>query len=295
MNLDMVALAKAAIKTRIRAAENPARPGKGAPPSGVSQFSVPTGAGATRVLFYKPRSGAGEGLPVFVSMHGGGFVMGSADDDDRWCREIADNVGCAVASVDYRLAPEHKFPVALEECYAVVKWLCANAAGLGVDAGRIAVGGHSAGGNLAAGLCLLARARREFAVVYQVLDYPPLDLTVDPYATETGDRLLTPATREFFTACYVNTPEDTLNPLLSPLLADDLGGLPPALVITAELDPICADGERYAARLKAAGVEVTYRMFPGCMHAFTHFGPEEAAREAWALIEDKLRAAFAKG
>jgi acetyl esterase len=293
MNVDMVALAKAAIERRKGAAANPARPRKDAPPSGASQFAVPTGAGATRVLFYKPRSGAGEALPVFVSMHGGGFVMGSADDDDRWCREIADNAGCAVASVDYRLAPEHKFPVALEECYAVVKWLCANAAGLGVDAGRVAVGGHSAGGNLAAGLCLLAKERREFSLAYQVLDYPPLDLTVDPYATVTGDRLLTPATREFFTACYVNAPADAQNPLLSPLLADDLSGLPPALIITAELDPIRADGERYAARLKATGVEVTYREFAGCMHAFTHFGPEEAARAAWALIVDKLRTAFA--
>jgi len=289
----MVKIAKAAIAARKGAADGGAARTHDALGGGAAELTVRTGAGDTRVLLYRPAGQARGPLPVFVSLHGGGFVMGSADDDDRWCREIADNAGCAVASVDYRLAPEHKFPVALEECYAVVKWLCANAAGLGVDAGRVAVGGHSAGGNLAAGLCLLAKERREFSLAYQVLDYPPLDLTVDPYATVTGDRLLTPATREFFTACYVNAPADAQNPLLSPLLADDLSGLPPALIITAELDPIRADGERYAARLKATGVEVTYREFAGCMHAFTHFGPEEAARAAWALIVDKLRTAFA--
>lgn len=295
MAIDMVKIAKAAIAARKDSAVGGAARPQGTLAGGPAEHIVRTGAGDTRVLVYRPAGQARGPLPVFVSLHGGGFVMGSADDDDVWCRRIADAVGCAVVSVDYRLAPEHKFPVALEECYGVVKWICANAAGLGVDPGRLAVGGHSAGGNLAAGLCLLAKERREFAVVYQVLDYPPLDLTIDPYEVVTGDKLLTPETREFFTACYVNAPEDALNPLFSPLLADDLGGLPAALVITAEHDPIRGDGERYAARLEAAGVEVTYRMFPGCMHAFTHFGPEEAALEAWRLIEDKLREAFAKG
>ncbi len=292
MAFDMVKIAAAAIAARSGCAAGRLR---SALAGGAEERIVRTGAGDTRVLLYRPAGQARRPWPVFVSLHGGGFVMGSADDDDVWCRRIADAAGCAVVSVDYRLAPEHKFPVALEECYDVVKWVCAEAAGLGVDPGRMAVGGHSAGGNLAAGLCLLAKERREFSVVYQVLDYPPLDLTVDPYATVTGDKLLTPATREFFTACYVRTPEDTRSPLLSPLLAADLSGLPAALVITAEHDPIRGDGERYAARLEAAGVEVTYRMFAGCMHAFTHFGPEEAALEAWDLIEDKLRAAFAKG
>ncbi len=294
MAIDMVSIAKAAIAARGSTGCGAARP-KAALEGGADELAVRTSAGDTRVLVYRPAGQAKGPLPVFVSFHGGGFVMGSADDDDVWCRRIADVAGCAVVSVDYRLAPEHKFPVALEECYDVAKWVCASAAELGFDAGRLAVGGHSAGGNLAAGLCLLARERREFAVVYQVLDYPPLDLTVDPYKVVTGDKLLTPATREFFTSCYVNAPEDTRNPLLSPLLADELGGLPAALVITAEQDPIRGDGERYAARLEAAGVEVTYRMFAGCMHAFTHFGPEEAALAAWRLIEDKLRAAFAKG
>ena len=244
MAIDMVKIAGAAIAARGGCA------GSGAPrlrkvlAGGAAEHMVRTGAGDTRVLVYRPAGQARGPVPVFVSFHGGGFVMGSADDDDVWCRRIADAVGCAVVSVDYRLAPEHKFPVALEECYDVVKWVCADAAVLGIDPGRLAVGGHSAGGNLAAGLCLLAKERREFSVVYQVLDYPPLDLTVDPYAVVTGDKLLTPATRAFFTACYVNAPEDTRSPLLSPLLAADLSGLPAALVITAEHDPLRGDGER---------------------------------------------------
>ncbi|MDR7867653.1 MAG: alpha/beta hydrolase [Sporomusaceae bacterium] len=293
MAIDMVKIAEAAIAARGYTGSRAPR-SRNALAGGAAEHIVRTGAGDTRVLVYRPAGQVRGPLPVFVSFHGGGFVMGSADDDDGWCRRIADAAGCAVVNVDYRLAPEHRFPVALEECYDVAKWVCADADGLGVDPGRLAVGGHSAGGNLAAGLCLLAKARREFSVVYQVLDYPPLDLTVDPYAAVTGDKLMTPATRAFFTACYVSAPQDVHNPLLSPLLADDLSGLPAALVITAEHDPLRSDGERYAARLKDAGVEVTYRMFPGCMHAFTHFGPEEAALEAWRLIEDKLRAAFAK-
>ncbi len=257
----------------------------------VREYAVTTRAGETRVLFYAPR---GQALPVFVNIHGGGFVMGSAADDDEYCRRLANDADCAVVNIEYRLAPEHKFPVALEECYDVVKWVHDSAAFLGADPARIAVGGHSAGGNLAAAICLLARARREFAVVFQVLDYPPLDLTVDPFGQQSRDKLLTSKARAFFNECYFNTPADALNPLVSPLLAGDLAGLPPALVIAAEYDPLRADGERYAAGLKAAGVDATFRLFAGCSHAFTHFGPKEAADEAWALMAAKLREAFEK-
>jgi acetyl esterase len=288
---DIVKIAQMAINARRSFAARQVRALEG----GAEERTVRTGAGDTRVLLYRPAGAAEGALPVFVSMHGGGFVMGSAADDDGWCRRIADAAGCLVVSVDYRLAPEHKFPVALEECYDVVRWAHESAAAIGADPARIAVGGHSAGGNLAAAICLLAKMRGEFPVVYQVLDYPPLDLTIDPYEdAATADKLMTPRTREFFTACYYNTPEDRFDPRFSPLLAGNLAGLPAALIISAEHDPLRAEQERYAARLKAAGVEVTYRMFAGCMHAFTHFGPPSAAEEAWRLIEDKLREAFAK-
>jgi len=273
------------------AAQQRALPRADVPVKVFAEYEVPTRAGDTRVLFYSP---GGRALPVFVNIHGGGFVMGSAGDDDVYCRRLANAAGCAVANVDYRLAPEHKFPVALEECYDVVRWVHDGAAALGVDPARIAVGGHSAGGNLAAAICLLARARREFAAVFQVLDYPPLDLTIDPYGQDSRDELLSPKARVFFNDCYFNTPEDARNPLVSPLLAGDLAGLPPALVIAAEYDPLRNDGERYARRLAAAGVDATYRLFAGCSHAFTHFGPAAAADEAWNLIAAKLREAFAK-
>ncbi len=287
----MVKMAKMAINARKNFAARQARALEG----GAEERMVRTGTGDTRVLLYRPAGGAAGLLPIFISMHGGGFVMGSAEDDDKWCRRIANEAKCMVVNVDYRLAPENKFPVALEECYDVVRWAHGNAAALGADPARIAVGGHSAGGNLAAAICLLARERGEFSLVCQVLDYPPLDLTIDPYKDPpTLDKLLTPKTREFFTACYYNTPADTLDPHVSPLLADDLRGLPPALVISAEHDPLCPEQGRYAERLKAAGVDVTYRAFAGCYHAFTHFGPPAAADEAWRLIADKLREAFEK-
>lgn len=273
------------------AAQQAARPRVDVPVEVFAEYKAATRAGETRVLFCSP---GGRDLPVFVNFHGGGFVMGSADDDDVYCRRLANAAGCAVVNADYRLAPEHKFPAAVEDCYDVVRWVHGNAAALGVDPARIAVGGHSAGGNVAAALCLLAREKREFPLVFQVLDYPPLDLSVDPYKKGTQDKMLTPKAQTFFDDCYFNSPADAFNPLVSPLLAADLAGLPPALVIAAEYDPLRAEEERYAQRLAAAGVAVTFRLFAGCSHAFTHFGPEAAADEAWALIASKLREAFLK-
>ena len=250
------------------------------PEKTVEEHRVKTTAGDTRVLIYRSRS-LDEIAPVFVNIHGGGFVQGSAEDDGVWCRRIADSVCCNVVNVDYHLSPEHKFPIALEECY-------------GVDRARIAVGGHSAGGNLTAALSLLARERNEFSIAFQVLNYPPLDLSLDPNRHETRDTLLTARVQLFFTACYVRDQSDIYNPLVSPLRAADLAGLPPVLLISAEYDPLREEEEMYARRLETAGVDVTYKCFRGCMHAFTHFGPEPAASEAWDLIHAHLRQAFEK-
>lgn len=257
-----------------------------------SQHILETSAGSTTVLVYHPQTAADAHLPVFVNLHGGGFTIGSAWDDDVWCRKIANAAACVVVNVDYHLAPEHRFPMALVECYDVVKWVHDNPLALNVDPGRIAVGGHSAGGNLAAALCLLAKERGEFPLVYQVLNYPALDLSIDPFAGPSADTFLTPRDRAFFNTCYFSQPTDALSPLASPLLAADLTGLPDALIITAEHDPLRHEGNLYAERLAAAGVGVTYRMFPGCMHAFTHFGPPKMAEEAWTLIRQQLKSAF---
>ena len=260
----------------------------------VRELRVPTSAGPTRILLYAPNLMPGGRLPVFVNIHGGGFIQGSAEDDDVWCRRIVDAVGCAVVSIDYCLAPEHPFPAALEECYDVLKWIRATAQETGFDPARVAVGGHSAGGNLTAALCLLARERREFSICYQILNYPPLDFSVDPFSKPGGDTLLTPRAQAFFTSCYLADPRDAVNPLASPLLEENLAGLPGALIIAAEKDPLCGEDALYAERLSAAGTDVTFRMFRGCMHAFTHFGPPDQAEEAWGLIEGKLRQAFAR-
>jgi acetyl esterase len=208
---------------------------------------------------------------------------------------LADELGCLVVSIDYRLAPEYRFPVALEESYDVVKWAWEAAAELGIDRSRIALCGHSAGGNLAAGITLLARERREFSVCYQILDYPPLDLTRDP-AEKTrvprGSKILPPALCRIFDRCYIGSHEDARNPLVSPVWATDLKGLPPALVITAEQDSLAEEAERYADMLAAAGVPVVKKMFVGAAHGFTLY-PGELAQQAWELMKLEMGKAFA--
>lgn len=258
----------------------------------VTEEWLPTCAGKTMSILYKPQRQIEGPLPLFVNIHGGGFIQGSTQDDDGWCRQIAVAVGCAVVNIEYHLAPEYKFPGPIEECYDVIKWFYKSARCKCVDPARIAVGGSSAGGNFAAALCLLARQRQDFNLCYQVLNYPPLDLSQDPKLKGNLDRLLTPRAQAFFTACYLRGAHDRLNPLASPLLAETLADLPAALIISAEFDPLRLEDEAYANRLKVVGVPVTYRMFTGCMHAFTHFGPEKEAAEAWALIHKHLKQVF---
>lgn len=281
-------LAKIAIQARKNFAAGQQKIIKDLVPVGhFAERLIPTCIGETRVLTYISCE-QNEPVPVFVNLHGGGFMMGSAEDDDIWCRRLANAVPCLVVNIDYRLAPEHKFPIALEESYAVIKYLHENAARLRINPQRIAVGGQSAGGNLAAGLCLLARARQEFTVCYQVLNYPALDMSVDPFS-QPSDKILTPRLRTLFNNCYFRTKDDALNPLVSPLLTVDLVGLPAALIITAELDPLRPEAEHYAKKLTAAGVNADCKMFADCMHAFTHFGPKPAAEEAGRLVHEQLR------
>ena len=257
------------------------------------EYYVKTSAEKTRVLVYRPRPVPAV-APVFVNMHGGGFVQGCAADDGVWCQRIADAAECCVVNIEYHLSPEHKFPVALEECYDIVKWAHDQATELGFDATRIAVGGNSSGGNLAAALCLLARERRDFSVVCQILNFPPLDFSREHFCHEPRDARLTPQVWEFFAACYLRSPEDAKTPLASPLHAPDLSGLPPALLISAEFDPMREEQALFASRLETSGVALEYRCFDGCMHGFTHLGQEPEASEAWELIHVRLRQAFGK-
>jgi len=257
---------------------------------------LPTTAGPVRALIHRPAKGEGAALPVFVNIHGGGFVFGLPEHDAVFCRRIAARVGCVVVNLDYARAPEHPFPVAPDQCYAAVDWLAEHAAELGIDAGRIAVGGHSAGGNLTAHVVAEAKARGGPKICLQILDYPYTDAATPTTAKQAriAKPLLTPGLMNLFNDCYLPRPAQATNPRVSPLLAplESLRGLPPALVITAEYDVLRDEGDAYAARLMEAGVAVRHEVYPGADHAFTHIGPKAPADAAWALMEDCLRQAF---
>ncbi|MBN2909487.1 alpha/beta hydrolase [Polycladomyces sp. WAk] len=255
---------------------------------------VPTPVGDSRVLVYRPLRSSEGSLPVYVNFHGGGFILGSAEMDDVWCRVIADRADCVVVNVDYRLAPEHPFPTALEEGYGVIRWMYDQPGQLGINRERIAVGGHSAGGNLAAAICLLARERSEFPITLQILDYPPLDLATDPYEKPTHPQAIPPWLAAIFNGCYLPSPEQARNPLASPIYAESLAGLPSALIITAEFDSLAPEAERYAQRLREAGIAVSHKRYEGAVHGFTHSGPLELAEDAWELIITHLQQAFGK-
>nr|WP_288911683.1 alpha/beta hydrolase [uncultured Pseudomonas sp.] len=258
---------------------------------------IPTAWGPARALFYWPQAPSSEPLPVYLNLHGGGFVAGVPEHDDSYCRRLAHNLGCLVVNLDYVLAPEFPFPAGLRQSFAVLEWLAEQAAALGIDPQRIAVGGHSAGGNLATGVANLAREHQRLRVVHQVIDYAAVDLAADPeLKRSTSDKpLLGPGLMRFFNRCYLSDPAHARDPLASPLLAtvEQLQGMPPATVITAEYDILLAEGQAYAQKLRQAGVAVTERMFTGCDHMFTHLGPDASAQQAWQLIEDSLRKAFA--
>ena len=241
------------------------------------------------------RSAATDILPVLVFFHGGGWVVGDIESHDTGCRHLANRAECAVVSVDYRLAPEHKFPAAVEDCFAATIWVADNAAALGVDPGRLAVGGDSAGGNLAAVVSLLARDHGAPRIGYQLLIYPATDAAMqhDSIARFAEGYVLTRATMRWFYEQYLRSPEDAGDWQASPLIASDLSGLPPAFILTAGYDPLCDEGDAYAARLAASGVAVTYRRFPGQVHGFALNGKIiRAADTALDEAAAALRAAW---
>ncbi|MFA3776229.1 alpha/beta hydrolase [Bacillus safensis] len=258
------------------------------------EYDIPTSAGETKVWVFKPVNTSKQPLPVFVNLHGGGFIMGSAEMDNPWCPVIADRAQCIVVNVEYQLAPEHPFPAALHECYDVLKWLYEHPDELQIDRNALAVGGHSAGGNLATAACLLnIQKGNTLPIVYQVLDYPPLDLATDPAEKPAFDEAIPVELARLFNSFYLQG-QDPRNPLVSPVLADrtSLAQMPPALVITAEKDSLAEEAEQFAAKLKEAGIDVTYKQFKGVPHGFTHAGDLAIAEEAWHLMGDKLKKAF---
>ncbi|MGQ7932590.1 alpha/beta hydrolase [Paraburkholderia sp. D1E] len=245
----------------------------------------PTGAPYVRVLVYTPAVDAGL-PPVLVHMHGGGLVMGTPEAADLRNRRLAVDVGCVVVSVDYRLAPETRFSGAVEDCYAALKWVDGNADSIGVDRTRIAVGGESAGGGLAAALALLARDRNEIPVQFQLLTYPMLDdrtgSTVDahPYA---GEFVWSSASNRFgWSAALGYEPGiNRMSMYLPPARAESLAGLPAAFIAVGTLDLFVEENLAYANRLIAAGVPTELHVYPGAPHGFDAVDAADAAKHCW--------------
>ena len=259
----------------------------------VENRTIPGPAQPIPVRVYWPVTG--KTLPVFVYLHGGGWVFGTIDAVDRNCRALANAAECVVVNVDYRLAPENKFPAAADDAYAVVAHIAAHPEEFGADASRIAVGGDSAGGNLAAVTCLMARDRNGPRLAFQLLVYPVVDYDDDrPSTTENDGYLLTRASMKYFWDHYVSSPEQGRQPYASPINAQSLAGLPPAIVITAECDPLRDQGEAYAQGLEQAGVPVTLKCYAGAIHVFFQMGAViDTGREAVTDAAAALRSALA--
>ena len=251
---------------------------------------IPGPGGDTPIRVYRPITETGG---VLVYFHGGGWVLGNLDTHHNQCRNLAQAAGCVVVAVDYRVAPEHRFPAAAEDAYAAASWVAANAAELGVDAAKLAVGGESAGGNLAAAVCLMARDRGGPAIAQQWLAYPVLDHSFDTpsYLANNSGFGLERETMRWFWNHYLGQDQDGSNPYASPLRAASLAGLPPAIVITCEYDVLRDEGGAYAERLRQAGVTVELMCVPGVNHAFLGM-PVDAAGHAFDRIGALLRAGF---
>ena len=260
----------------------------------VEDRKIPGPGGEIPVRIYTPAGAAPKGALLFF--HGGGWVIGDIETHDVLCRSIANGAGCVTISVDYRLAPEFKFPAAPEDCYAATKWVADNAATLGVDPKRIAVGGDSAGGNLAAVVSLMARDRSGPQIKFQLLIYPATD-----WAHETASQrefsedgyILSRADMVWFYGHYMNSDADRTNPYLSPACAKSLAGLPPAFVMTCDVDPLRDEGEAYGEALHKAGVAVEAKRYPGVCHGFLLMpGVIDAAKGAVVECCAKLRNAL---
>jgi acetyl esterase len=264
----------------------------------VQDMELPISEGSIPVRVYTP-PGSGP-FPLLVYFHGGGWVIGSIATHDAVARALAARGGCVTISVNYRLAPEDPFPAAVEDAYAAVAWAAQEALTLNGDSRRIAVAGDSAGGNLAAVIAIMARERRGPALTAQVLIYPVTDLS--NFSTSSYEMFaeeghgLNRSDMAWFREHYLSTSDICNDPMASPLLNEDLSGLPPAIVVTAEFDVLRDEGEAYAARLEAAGVQVVWKRYNGMMHGFVNlFGLVPRANACLDDLAAALRGAFTAG
>jgi acetyl esterase len=274
-----------------------ARPqaGEPEPVANVEDRKIPSPAADIPIRIYTPP--AVPPLGVLVYFHGGGWVIGNIAMTDQPCRLLANASGCMVVSVEYRLAPEYKFPAGPEDCYNATKWVYENAASLNVDPMRIAVGGTSAGATLAAAVALMARDRRGPHIAYQLLVYPATskELNTASHRELAKDNyyILSRADMEWFWGHYLERDEDRTNPYACPAYAKSLAGLPSAFVITAEYDPLRDEGEAYAVRLSDEGVSTILKRYEGVTHGFFGMpGLLEKAKVAIADAAEALRSAI---
>lgn len=264
------------------------------PVARVEDRTVPGPDGPVPVRLYWPSEGA-EGLPVVLFMHGGGFVLFGLDSHDALARDLCAGAGAIVVSVDYRLAPEHPYPAAVDDAYAALLWVHENAVSLGGDPARLGVAGDSAGGNLAAVTCLRSRDEKGPALSHQLLIYPVTDAAQNTgsYAVHAEDGFLTAKAMAWFWRQYLGEDADAAHPYVSPLRAPDLSGLPPACVITAGHDPLRDEGEAYAIRLAEHGVAAEVHRFDGAFHGFVAASHILGyAREALSLAASAQRKAL---
>lgn len=265
----------------------------------VEPVEIPGLAGTIGARLYVPlRAEAREPAPLLVHYHGGGWVIGDLETADDPARFLAAHAGVNVLSIDYRLAPEHRFPAAVEDAWAAYAWAVADAERLGADPARIAVGGDSAGGNLAAGVCLLARDESTPSPAMQLLIYPVAAAGIDTPSRRLFAEgfLLTRRDMGFFEDRYLASEADAADPRVSPLRAGDLNGLPPAYVTTAGFDPLRDEAEAYARRMREAGVRVALRRHPGLVHTFANLTAIcPSARQAMLEAAGALRMGLASG
>jgi len=264
----------------------------------VRDLKAPGPAGDIPLRLYRPAgSVASAALPVLVYYHGGGWVIGDLDTHDTLCRELSNLSGCAVVAVDYRMAPEHPFPAAVDDCLAGTRWVHANAAALGVDANRLAVGGDSAGGNLAAVVALSERDRSGVPIRFQLLIYPATDQRHDVHPSRAANGrgyLLEKDTMDWFHDHYIPDPRQDLDWRASPLLHPDHSRLAPAFVLTAGYDPLRDEGRAYAQKLSEAGVRASLVCFERQIHGFVTMGKViDEAHTAVQLCAAQLKQALA--
>jgi acetyl esterase len=267
--------------------------GEPEPVEQVISDAVPGPAGSIPVRIYAPAGS--RPLPGLVYFHGGGWARGSLQTHDVLCRALANGAGCVVVSVDYRMAPEHKFPAAIDDSVAVTRWVAEHGSQLGIDPSRLAVGGDSAGGNLAAAVALVLRDESGPPLIHQLLIYPVTDYNFETpsYAANAEGYMLTREAMRHYWRLYLRDESDASDQRASPLRAHSFANLPPALVITAEFDPLRDEGRAYADRLREAGTYVAYRNYPGMVHGFvTSAGVLDQGKQAIRASTAALREAF---